>query len=206
MRTFILSMVFTVLLLFVVVELVAPIVGSRHVDYKLPVHKTLYLERRLFDDQMEHILAAAIEWSEVTNGQVVFDIKRMPQRNIDPADAIIVLNVTPDYPEAILLDATNEHTTLGFFNDTHGLAYIAFIDERIDAEDYTSVAMHEMGHSLGLEHIKGFEGIGALMYPSVELGGNHITQTDLRHFCKLYHCDYTKMHGSRSIYDLLHAP
>lgn len=206
MRAFVWSLALTVALLVVFAEIVTPFVRRNHPVHTLPVHKTLYLERGVDDEELYHVMAAAIEWNEATNGQVTFDIKRLPQPGITPGDAIIVLNVTPDYPEVIILDNINKYSTLGFFNNDSGLSYIAIVYERVRDEDFNAVMLHEMGHSLGLEHIKGIDGLGALMFPSIDLGASHITRTDLRQFCKLYHCDYKKMHGTLSIMDLLETP
>jgi hypothetical protein len=140
-----------------------------------------------------------MEWYDVTNGQVVFDIKMLPQTNINISDAIIVMNATPDNPEIIVLDNTNQNTTLALYTSNMGIAEIEFIDERITKDMYTAVALHEMGHSLGLEHPDSpkhpTDGIGSLMFSSTLFGSEHITNVDIQQFCRLYHCDWRKFHG-----------
>jgi hypothetical protein len=194
---FIFTLAFTIGLLFVFAEVATPIVQRTHAEHKLPIHKTLYLERGIYDDQMFHILAAAMEWNQATNGQVVFDIKRLPAK-INPIDAIIVFNVTPDYPDIILLDSVKNYSTLGYYNN-RGLDYIALVDERITNSNYNAVVMHELGHALGLDHPDTDDhpeiGIGTLMYSVVDAGSNHITNDDLKQLCKLYNCDSSKFHG-----------
>lgn len=194
MRLFLYPLLITLALLAVFAEVVTPILAHRSATHSLPVHHTLYLERGIYEDQVYHIIAAAMEWNEVTNGDVVLDIKMLPQQSITPGDAIIFMNVTPDFPEAILLDNFNQYSTLAFYNNDAGLAYIALIDERIVGLNYDAVVMHELGHALGLEHIKGVEGLGTLMYPNIEFGSDHITMEDLKQFCQLYHCDASKYH------------
>lgn len=201
MRLFVWPLILTLLLILGLSELVTPIV-QRHgagVEHTLPIHKTLYLTREIYDDQIFHITEAAMEWREVTNGDVVFDIKMLPQQDISWGDSIIVMNVTPDEPEIIILDVTNRHTTLGLYNTNNGLPAIELVDERITEDDYTSVVLHEMGHSLGLEHpdtpSDPDRGIGSLMYSSILFGNRHITTFDLKQFCHLYHCDWKKYHG-----------
>jgi hypothetical protein len=199
MRIFIWSLSLTIALLIVFAEIATPIVQRPQVEHKLPVHKTLYLDRGIYDEEMLHILEAAMEWNRATNGQVVFDIKRLPRLDIRPADAIIIFNVSPDYPDVMLMDNLNDMTTLAYYNDRGLLDYVAVVDERISQTDETAVILHELGHALGLEHPNSKEhpeiGIGNLMYSNINMGGSHITNDDLKQFCKLYHCDSSKFHG-----------
>lgn len=184
------------------VSIVLPPPPAREeVTHTLPIHKTLYIERNVYNDELFHIIDAAIEWNQATDGQVVFDIKRMPRMHISPSDSVIFFNVTPDYPDIIILDNSRKRnlSTLGYFNGDRVLPYIALVDERISDDDYTGVVLHELGHFLGLEHPDSDEhpeiGIGTLMYSNVDAGSLHITQGDLKQFCELYHCDASKFHG-----------
>lgn len=204
-RSFIYSIIITIALLFVFAEVATPIVQPKQAVHTLPIHKTLYLERGIYDEEFYHILAATMEWNEATNGQVVFDIKRLPSRNINISDAIVILNVSPDYPQVILLDNVNHMTTLGYYEGNEVIPYIALIDERIKDQDETAVIMHELGHALGLQHPNSQDpndpvelqllGANTLMFSSIDLGASHITTFDLKQFCKLYHCDWKKLHG-----------
>lgn len=180
-------------------EFAAPIAARRQILHTLPVHKTLYLERTISDDEMYHVLQAAMEWHEATDGQVTFDIKKLPNLKMIPSESIVVFNISEDHPDIILLDAVKHHNTLGYFNNDRGLDYIALVDQRISERDFNAVIMHELGHSLGLAHPDSDEhpeiGIGSLMYSTIDAGSNHITASDLKQFCQLYHCDSSKFHG-----------
>lgn len=203
MRLFLYPLLLTLALLVVFAQVATPFIQHKQAIHTLPVHKTLYIERGMDEEEMYHILAATLEWNRVTDGAVVFDIKRLPRRDMDPSDALIILNVTPDYPEVILMDAFNGMNTLGYFNDRGMLSYIALVDSRVSDNDMTAVFLHELGHSLGLEHPNSKEhpeiGIGSLMYSNIDMGGSHVTSEDLEQFCRLYHCDPSKFHGFSQI-------
>ena len=198
MRLFLFSTVLTVILLFIFAELITPAVTRTVTVHHLPVHKILYLERDISDKEMSMALKATMEWNEVTNGEVTFDIKRLPQDNIDLTNAIIIIHVTPDFPDILLLDRVDKNTTLGYCSSDTGITYIALVTDRFNNDEYTPILLHELGHALGLEHLKTIDGIGTLMYPSFDEGSNHITKTDLEQFCRLYNCDVTKFHESKN--------
>lgn len=194
MRIFIWPLIFTIILLVAFSITATPFI-RHHVAHNLPVHKTLYLDRTMIDEEFFHFVEAAIEWNDATDGQVIFDVKRLPQKNINPLDAIIIMDVTPDFPDIILMDNIGSYDTLGVFGNEHGLANIIMVVERIEDAQYTPVVMHELGHSLGLEHIQGADGIGTLMFPNIEGGSSHLTDRDLAQLCKLYHTDCSRFHG-----------
>jgi hypothetical protein len=158
------------------------------------VHKTLFIDRNFDEDEVAFITQAAIEWTESTNHIVEFDVVVLPNKTeIIQRDDIVIIKVNPDYPDILVLDSMNGNNTLGLFNNRGLITTIEIVSDRITNDDYTGVVLHELGHALGLEHNKGIDGIGTLMYPTVQLGANYITQDDLKNFCKLYHCDAEKL-------------
>lgn len=193
MRQVLLQSLITIMLLIGFVAVAGPYLHTPK-QYPETVHKTLYLDRYMGEWETEEVIAAALEWHEASGGLVTFDVKMLPDSNINPTDAIIIIDVTPDYPEIILIDHINGNSTLGYFNSDSGMGFIALVNARISADDYRGVVLHELGHALGLEHNKDMDGIGTLMYPTIDYGATYITPTDVANFCKLYHCDPKKLH------------
>ena len=162
--------------------------------YPTYVHKTLFLDRNFSEKEVLFITQGAMAWSEATNHIVDFDIVTLPNTDIPVTkNDIVFIKVNPDYPNIIVLDSINKKTTLGLYDDEAIIHTIELVSDRIDDEEYPSVVMHELGHALGLKHNEGLDGIGTLMYPTIGLGANYITEDDLKNFCKLYHCDASKL-------------
>jgi Zn-dependent protease with chaperone function len=203
MRLLVWSIALSIVLLIAFAEVVSIVLPPppHEEALSLPIHKTFYIDRNVYDQEMLHIIEAALEWNEATNGQVIFDVKRMPRPNISATDSVIFFNVSPDFPDIILLDNARKKplTTLAYYNGGRILPYIAVVDERISEKDYTGVMLHEMGHYLGLQHPDDEDhpeiGIGSLMHSTIDEGSGHITTEDLKQFCRIYHCDWKKFHG-----------
>lgn len=158
--------------------------------YPNHIQKTLFLDRYLRADEVDFITKSALEWSEATNHVVDFNVVTLPHENITITDNdIIVMSISPDHPDIIALDVENNFITLGYYNPNTPIPSIYLVSDRISDEDYIAVVLHELGHSLDLEHNEGLDGIGTLMFPDISFAANHITVDDLRHFCKLYHCE-----------------
>jgi hypothetical protein len=192
MRIFLWGLILTIILLIGVAHIATPFLRHKQIYHALPIHKTLYLDRNIDDDELFHIMQAAMEWKHATNGQVVLDIKRLPRPYIPLTNAIIVINVSPEYPDILMLDNGKGPNTLGYCNSAASIEFIELVNDRMNEENSTSVVLHELGHALGLEHTAE---VGTLMYPVYDEGSNHITSSDLKQFCKLYHCDPSKFHG-----------
>ena len=161
--------------------------------YPNHVHKTLFIDRNFDEDEVAYITAAAVEWTESTNHVAEFDVVVLPSNQPIGKNDIVVIKVNPDYPDIIVLDSMNKHSTLGLYNDRGFIITIEIVSDRITNDDYEGVILHELGHAFVLKHNEVFDGIGTLMYPTVNLGANYITEDDLKNFCKLYHCDASKL-------------
>jgi Matrixin len=151
------------------------------------------VDRHFSNDEFLLIAAAAIRWTRATNHIIEYDVIKLPildkWETAQPNDVIIDI-VSPDYPDVISLDTFNRQSTLAYYNGRGTAPMIGIVEERIaNFEDFQQVILHELGHSIGLKHNEGIEGIDTLMYPNIDLASRLITQDDLINVCKLYKCD-----------------
>lgn len=171
----------------------APIVSPHKIGHPTRIHKILYIDPNFSDEEVVYIRWAADDWEKVTKGIVSFEILMMPQKIIDGTKGIIIYKVNNYHPDIILLDRTSHNETFGFYNQNHQLPNIELVANRLNRKNWKQTILHELGHAIGLEHIEGEEGIGTLMYSSIENGSSNITKTDLEYFCKIYRCKASKL-------------
>ena len=163
------------------------------------IHRTLYVDRRFSLDQVEAIQRAAQRWTQATNHIAEIEVVVMPEviKDADHLQSVIVLDANPDMPGVITLDATNHATTAAYYSQGE-MVYpiIAVVDERITTiYTFEKVMMHEIGHSLKMEHLTGENGEFTLMYPDTLLMSEKITEKDMAMFCGIYDCDPRKLIG-----------
>lgn len=152
------------------------------------VQKTLYLDRSFNDSEVENIIAATWEWSDATENRVVFTVKMLPDDHIDLRNAIIVNKLSDETAQVVMLDLFNDKTTLGFYDNKNVIPYIGLITSRLHSRNYKPVVLHELGHALGLGHNDKEEDKGSLMYPIIDDASDHITEKEIKNYCKLHHC------------------
>src|SRR5271167_1411273 len=103
MRTWYWTAIITMIMIFGLNIIATPIL-QHTTKCTLPVHKTLYIDRNLSEDELAIITGAALEWHNATNGMVTYDVIRLPHKHIDVNNSIIVVIVSADFPEMISLD------------------------------------------------------------------------------------------------------
>lgn len=180
-----------VMIMLAILNIVSTPILQHGVKHTIPVHKTLYVDRNLSDDDFDLIVSAAYEWHAATKNMVSYDVVRLPHQNIDAKNSIVIVIVSIDFPQVITLD-TPDTISLAYYDDSGTVPYIGLVPDRIQDAMYKTVIMHELGHSLGLKHSDIIEGIGTLMYPYIDIGSDKITHADLQQFCQIYGCDCAK--------------
>lgn len=187
-RIFLFTNLLTIILLVFATQLISYF-SEVTPEYPNHVHKTLLLDRQLDSEEVIFITQAAWEWTEATNHIVEIDVVQLPNKEeLLNEDAILVMNASPDYPNILIQEAIEKKIILGLYTKQNGLNIIELVSERITDKQYKEVILHELGHALGLPHNEENLGMDTLMSPYIEFGTDHITQTDLDSFCKLYHC------------------
>lgn len=163
--------------------------------YDNPIYVNLYIDSAFEDYEREAITSAALTWNTSTKHIVNYTIIQLPIEGKVDLTGLIIYKIGPDNPNIIMMDQSNDTTYLGYYERIEGVKTIALVGERITVKEYKSVVLHELGHSLGLEHV---DELGALMYPymnimingdMISISSDKVTKIDLVQFCNLYGCN-----------------
>lgn len=164
---------------------------SKKKDESAHIHRTIYIDRNFDTEQTLAIERVAMRWETATKHIAEFQIVDMPATLDENSDPLVIVNASPDFPDVIHLDSQNQGGTLGVYISSE-MAYptILIVTERTeDIYLFEEVVLHEIGHSVGLEHMTGEEGYNTVMYPTTDLMSPVITAKDLAAFCNHYGCD-----------------
>lgn len=131
------------------------------------------------------IVDATSEWVTVTDGKFVFEVKYAdfdPAKTPEQGEIRVYLAPKADPKSSVIGSAT------WWGADVNGRPNRAIIWIQNDLDDRTHylVAMHEVGHSLGLSHS---EIQPSIMWPSITDPGDHPPCNDRKSICKIWECD-----------------
>jgi hypothetical protein len=178
-----------------------PNFGSARLAQPLDIsqlHKTVWVSEKFNATQEKQIVAALNDWQCVTGNFVQFDIHlKFPdapfilQDGLDPNTILVILpsdnknlhiRSTDDY----IKKHDSERYTIGLFYYEDVIPTILLVTDRIDAFEFKSVAEHEIGHSLKIDHTTDKNSV---MFPHLDESSRKITNVDLTALCNIFWCD-----------------
>lgn len=176
--------------------------GPLHVNPGARTTAVVHASKEFTPKERRDIEAAAINWEDQTGGiasiQVKWDLEDVPE-----TDSPKLFRLTSDDQAVKMLDsqgcsASNSMCILGWIDTPGGIHNLSegpvsmyFVVDRLTYR-LTRVAMHEMGHLLGMKHVADPY---ALLYPHDRPNkGACLTMPDISEFCRVNMCGSTRMH------------
>lgn len=169
----------------------------KSVNVTTRLHFDLYLDADFDSHEVDLIEQATTEWETKTKNRVIFNIYYNFDLNNDnkirdKRHSIVFVKLAQDTQKVAELDKwINEkqdtHSKIiGLYTTQYNAPSILLVYDRMRGDAYyRSCVEHELGHAMGLIHLKKEN---TLMFPSMREASRHITDDDLIEFCALYHC------------------
>jgi predicted Zn-dependent protease len=159
--------------------------------------KTVYIDKAFNYKEEGFIIDAIKEWECATNYRLKYTVvfKYDNVKSIDPTTSLLIRKVNHNDPLIIESDnyreqhekqTTKRHTVGLFHSDKNITPEILLVDDRLTNYSYKIVAMHEIGHALGLDHNPS---TNTIMYRHSDMSQSYITSEDIKDFCEHYTCE-----------------
>lgn len=174
-----------------IVQLDSMSILPRDVHINKVVNFDVYISNRFDANDVKLIDEATKEWEEKTNHLIVyhiyynFDMSHLSDIHYK-SHSLVFIKLSKYDSNTPQIDKTYGGKVLGLFDGTGVVPKVFLIPDRLLGANYErSVILHELGHFLGLAHSKSE---GTLMFPSQDKSSKHITNDDMKEFCKIWNC------------------
>lgn len=184
------------------IQMVRPVILKEHLVEVRHKHFDLYVSSDFDADEVNLVEEAAQEWQDKTKQLITFNIFL----NFDTKDysviknkkeALVIVRLSKDSKWVRKVDGDLNPESgariVGYYNTDEDFPTptIVIVYDRMTGQEYfRGTCEHELGHAIGLQHLKIEH---TLMYPSMDLSARQISHEDLVAFCALYYCDTSKL-------------
>jgi hypothetical protein len=128
----------------------------------------VYVDPAFTPDRQGEIRAAIIEWNQATEGTVV-----------------LIETAAPNGSHLIKISPTEFSASSRTAGECKPYEETIQIQDNMKTDLTRRTALHEIGHSLGLEHSE----TGTIMCWQLGCASKHLTCADLTQFCSIWKCD-----------------
>jgi matrixin len=160
-----------------------------YIDSKFSPAETAYIIEALqeWDCSTKHIVRF-LQVSNEKDATLLIKVAEGKDKLIQDADGRVNTNkdLIADDPSR---DKYTKLSAVGLHIDNASQPLILIVSDRLDDPYETrSIMLHEIGHDLGLKHIRD---TNSVMFINRSQGSDHLTKLDLDAFCSLHDCrDY----------------
>lgn len=157
----------------------SPPVGSVE-KYHVVIHSSVPI------DKVGGILDAMSEWVEITQGKVIYDVT-YATFNVEDAPNMHYINVYVSPKTDPKSNAIGLAWSWGPDSEGRPTASRIWIDSSLDEKTHFLTALHEFGHSLGLDH-SDEDKQASIMISYITDVGSSPTCYDRKDVCKIWGC------------------
>ncbi len=167
-------------------------------SYSTQTVKIIYIDNDFSNTEIRYIKMAANEWENESKKIIKFEfvnnkdeaeyLEKIKYKYSElPVEIINFKKISNEDKITLFLDKEVGGKIVGFYDDESRQTSILLVTDRLDSlKKLKSIILHEIGHSLGLKHIKHKN---TIMHSTQSKSSDDITIKDLEEFCNLYYCE-----------------